>query len=325
MFEFLLKASISLLALVLSLTASAQEEAGKYPSKPVTMVVPYAAGSSTDLEGRLYANKLHETLGQPFVLDFKPGPGNIAGNEVLLKAAPDGHTLMFTTASYSVIPLSFPALPYDMYKVLAPVSLISKRYGLMVVHPSLPIRNMEEYIAYAKANPGKLNMSTSGAGGNQHLTGLWLNSVTGIDVTMVHYKSGPTGILDLMAGRVQAYIGTRGLVLPHVKSGKLRAIAQTNLVRHPEMSEPRTASETVPGFEYASYLALLAPARTPASIRSRLASEINRIVKSPDIVTKLANDMELIGSTPEEFQRLYLAEHERWKKIVKEAGVKFVD
>ena len=287
------------------------------------MVVPYAAGSTTDLEGRIYANKLSETLGQPFVFDFKPGAGNLAGSNVLLKAAPDGHTLMFTTASYSVIPLTFPNLPYDLYKVLSPVSLISKRYGLMVVSPSLPIRNMDEYIAYAKANPGKLNMATSGSGGNQHLTGLWLNSVTGTDVTMVHYKSGPTGILDLMAGRVQIYIGTRGLLLPHIKSGKLRAIAQTNLVRHPEMPEPRTASETVPGFEYASYLALLAPARTPASIRNRLASEINKIVKSSDVVTKLGNDMELIGSTPDEFERIYLQEHERWKKIVKEAGVKF--
>jgi tripartite-type tricarboxylate transporter receptor subunit TctC len=316
-------ASMCALAVALPSTAAAQGPAASYPTRPVTMVVPFAAGSATDIEGRLHAAKLTESLGQPFVLDFKPGAGNRIATEHLMKSAPDGHTLMFTAATHSVIPLSYPDLPYDLYKVLAPVSLITKRYGLMIVHPSLPIRNMKEYIAYAKANPGKIHLITAGAGGTQHLTGLWLNAATGTEATMVHYKSANAGIVDLLAGRVQLYIGTRQSTLPHIKSGKVRAVAQTTLVRHPDDPDLPTASETVPGFEYLSWLGLLAPARTPEPIRGKLAAELNKALKSPDIVQKLGKDAQLIGSSPQEFERMYLQEHEIWKKIVKDANVKF--
>lgn len=311
-----------LLSLALPLSAAAQAPAGAYPTKVVTMIVPYPAGSSTDLEGRLYANKLTERLGQPFVLDFKPGAGNRVATDAVLKAPPDGHTLMFTAATHTVVPLAFPDMGYDLYKVLAPVTLISKRYGLIVVNPSLPIRNMTEWVAYAKANPGKINIGVAGAGGIQHLSGLWLNSVNGIDTTIVPYKAANAIILDLVAGRLQTYIGTRQAAMPLVKTGKLRAIAQTTLVRHPDMPDLPTASETVPGFEYPSWLGLLAPEKTPLSVRSRLASEINRIVKLDDVVKKVGDDAQLVGSTPQEFEQVYLREHEQWKKLVKETGLK---
>ena len=251
------------------------------------------------------------------------GAGNRVATEFVMRSAPDGHTLMFTAATHAVIPISFPDLPYDLYKVLEPVSLLTKRYGLMVVRASLPVNNLAEYIAYARANPGKLNLVTAGAGGSQHLTGLWLNSVTGTDATMVHYKSANLGMLDMLAGRAEVHIGPRRSLQPHVKAGKFRAVAQTSLVRHPESADLPTIHETYPGFEYPSWLGVLAPAKTPAALRNQLAVELNKIVKLPETMKKLGDDVQPVGSTPQEFERLYLREHEIWKKIVKESNVKF--
>lgn len=312
-----------MLALALPLGAAAQAPGGKYPLKPVTMVVPFAAGSATDTEGRIYTPKLAEAFGQPFVIDLKPGAGNRVATEFVMKAAPDGHVLMFTASTHAVVPVTYPDLPYDIYKVLAPVSLLTKRYALIAVHPSLPVSNMAEYIAYAKANPGKITIVDAGAGGSQHLTALWLNAATGTQTTSVHYKSANAGIVDVLAGRAHMHIGTRRSLQPHVRSGKLRALAQASLVRHPDMTDLPTASETVSGFEYPSWLGVLAPGATPLALRSRVAAELNRIVKLPDVVKQLGDDVLPIGSTPQEFERMYLQESALWKKIVKEANVKF--
>ena len=315
--------AICLLALTAPATLMGQAPAVRYPVKPVLMVVPFAAGSATDIEARVYTPKLAAAFGQPFLVDTKPGAGNRVATEFVIKAAPDGHVLMFTAATHSVIPLSFPDLPYDLYKVLAPVSLLTRRYGLMMVHPSVPIHNMAEYIAYAKANPDKLNFVDAGAGGSQHLTALWLNAATGTKTTSIHYKSANTGIVDLIAGRAQVHIGPRRTLMPFVRAGKARAIAQASLVRHPDMPDLPTISDTVPGFEYPSWLGLLAPAATPLALRTRLATELNRLVKLPDVVQALGDDVQSVGSTPQEFERLYLQEHERWKEIVKETNVQF--
>ncbi len=319
----LINAALCSLAITMPLTAAAQGSAATYPSKPVTMVVPFAAGSATDQEARIYTTKLSEIYGQSFIIDIKPGAGNRVATEFVMRSAPDGHTLMFTAATHAVIPISFPDLPYDLYKVLEPVSLLTKRFGLMVVRSSLPVNNLAEYIAYARANPGKLNLVTAGAGGSQHLTGLWLNSVTGTDATMVHYKSANLGMLDMLAGRAEVHIGPRRSLQPHVKAGKFRAVAQTSLVRHPESADLPTIHETYPGFEYPSWLGVLAPAKTPAALRNQLAVELNKIVKLPETMKKLGDDVQPVGSTPQEFERLYLREHEIWKKIVKDSNVKF--
>ncbi len=311
-------------ALALPTAAMAQGSVDTYPSKLVTLIVPFAAGGPTDNEGRIYANKLAENLGHPFVLDFKPGAGNRLATTYLMKAPADGHTLMYTASTHSVIPLQYSDLGYDLYKVLAPVSLISKRYALIVVHPSLPITTMAEYVAYAKANPGKLNLGTAGAGGAQHLTGVWLNSITGTDVTMVHYKGTAPVFVDLLSGRTHLTFSTFLTVLPHLKSGKLRAIVQANLVRHPDLPDLPTATDAgYPGFEYSSWLGLLAPGATPLAIRNKVAAELNKAVKSPDIVKRMGNDIQLIASTPAEFERYYMQEYERWKKLVKEANIQF--
>lgn len=302
----------------------AQAGAESYPARMVTIVVPFAAGGPTDNEGRIYATRLSETLGQQFVLDFKPGAGARVATQFLMKSPADGYTLMYTASTLSVTPLMYSDLPYDLYKVLAPVSLLSKRYALMVVHPGLPVRNLAEYIAYAKANPGRVNLATAGAGGAQHLTGVWLNSLTGTEATMVHYKGTGAVMPDLLSGRSHVYFSTLLTALPHLKSGKLRAIAQASLERHPAFPDlPTMVEGGLPGFEYSSWLGLLAPGATPLPVRARLAAEINRIVKAPDIVARVGSELQLIGSTPAEFERYYLGEHERWKKLVKDANIKF--
>jgi tripartite-type tricarboxylate transporter receptor subunit TctC len=312
------------LVLAAPLAAAAQGAADSYPSRPVTVIIPFAAGGPTDNEGRIYTNKLAETLGQAFVFDFKPGAGNRVGTQTLIKAPADGYTLMFTAATLSVIPLMYSDLPYDLYKVVAPVSLVSKRYSVLVGHPAVPYKNIKEYVAYAKANPGKINMATSGVGGSQHLTNVWLNSITGTDTTQVHYKGTAPILTDLMAGRVDVYFGTLLTVLPHFKSGKLRPVAQASLERNPALGDlPTIAESGYPGFEYSSWLGLLAPAGTPEVIRYKLAAELNKVIKMPDIVKRMGTDIQLIASTPAEFQRYYMSEHERWKKLVKEANIAF--
>jgi len=324
MSKYRLKKTLCAMVLAVPLAAAAQGAADNYPSRPINVIIPFAAGGPTDNEGRIYTNKLTETLGQTFVFDYKPGAGNRVGTQTLIKSPADGYTLMFTAATLSVIPLMYTDLPYDLYKVVAPVSLVSKRYAVLVGHPSAPYKSIKEFIAYAKANPGKINMATSGAGGTQHLTNVWLNSATGIETTQVHYKGTALIIPDLMAGRVDAYFGTLLTVLPHFKSGKLRAIAQASLERNPALGDlPTIAESGYPGFEYSSWLGLLAPAGTPVPIRNKLAAELNKVTKMPDIVKRMGTDIQLIASTPAEFERYYMQEHERWKRLVKEANIKF--
>ena len=312
------------LPLLLPNLAAAQSAADRYPSKQVTVIIPFAAGGPTDNEGRIYTNKLAEIFGQPFVLDFKPGAGNRLGTQALIKAPPDGQTLMFTASTLSVIPLMYSDLGYDLYKVVAPVTLVSKRYAVLVGAASVPFNNMAEYITYARANPGKINMATAGAGGAQHLTGVWLNTITGTEATMIHYKGTGPILPDLIAGRVHVYFGTLLTVLPHFKTGKLRPIAQASLERNPALADiPTIAEGGYPGFEYSSWLGLLAPAGTPLAIRNKLATEINKIQKMPDIVARMGTDIQLIGNSPEAFERYYMGEYERWKKLVKDANIQF--
>jgi tripartite-type tricarboxylate transporter receptor subunit TctC len=312
------------MVLALPLAAAAQGSADNYPSRAITVILPFAPGGQTEIESRIYTTKLTENLGQPFVFDFKPGAGNRNATQALMKAPPDGYTLMFTAATHSVIPIMYTDLGYDLYKVAAPVTLVSKRYAVLSAYPGAPFKNLTEYIAYAKANPGKINVATAGVGSALHLTSLWLDSLTGTKTTPIHYKGGTNLFTDLMAGRVDVYFGTLLIDLPLFKSGKLKPIAQASLERNPALADlPTIAESGYPGFEYSSWLGLLAPAGTPAPIRNKLAAEINKIQKTPEFLSRMGGDIQLIGSTPAEFERYYLSEHERWKKLVKEANIKF--
>jgi len=288
------------------------------------MIAPYAPGAATDTEGRLFAGKLSEFLGQQFLVDFKPGGGTTIGQIMAARAAPDGYTLLLMSAAYPLVPQTYTDLPVDLIKSLAPISLMSKRSALLLVHPSVPAKNMAEFVAYAKANPDALNFATAGPGGLQHLTGLWLSSVTGTKMTYIHYKGTGSLMPDMIAGRSHITPTTFSTGMPLVKSGKLRPLGVASLVRNAQVPDmPTIAEQGYPGWEYTTWLGILAPVQTPAAIINKLSSELNRVTRAPDIVQRLSAETQLIGSTPDEFRKHIALEHERWRKLIQENNLKF--
>ena len=307
--------------------AALSQGVDNYPSRTVTIVVPIAPGAATDTEGRVYANKLGEIFGQQFVMDFKPGGSTTLGLTYATRQKPDGYTLVYVTSTYSLLPLMFKDLPYDPVRSFEPVSLLSKRGAMLVVSNNLPVKNLQEYIAYAKAHPGEINFATSGNGGIHHLMGLWLTSATNTKVTFVHYKAAGAAFPDVMAGRVQMMPMTFSGGYPSlVKPGKARAIGIANIQRSALLPDMLTVAEQgVPDYEYPSWLGMLAPGKTPVAIINKLQTELAKIMKLPEIQQKLGEDTTLIGSTPEQFRRLVLTETERWQKLVKDNNIKLDD
>ena len=322
--RILFRAGSCIAAMLLSGATLAQDAATNFPSRPVTVVVPFAPGAATDIEGRLYSNELSRNLGQQFVMDFKPGAVMAVGMNFAVKQKPDGYTLVWVSSTYSLLPLLTKA--YDPYRDFDQIALMSKRSAILAVSNNMPFKTIREYIAYAKANPGQINFATGGNGGIQHLTGLWLTSATDTQVTFVHYKSISGAYPDLMAGRTHMIPGTFSAAFPVVKSGKIRAIAIASLQRNPAMPDLPTATEQgVPGFEYSSWLGLIAPARTPVPIINKLYGELAKIIKIPDIKEKLGDETTLLALPPAEFRKVSMTETERWKKLVADNNIKFDD
>jgi tripartite-type tricarboxylate transporter receptor subunit TctC len=302
------------------------QSADTYPSRTVTFVVPFAPGAATDIEGRIYANKLAEAWGQSFVLDFKPGASMLVGMNHAVKQKPDGYTLLFVSASYSLLPLRFKNLPYDPMKNFELVSLLSKRSAIIAVAPSLPANNVREFVVYAKANPTKLNFATAGNGSIQHLTGLWLQSATNTKFTFIHYKAAAASFPDLMAGRAHATPMTFQSSLALVKSGKVKAIGVASLQRNALLPElPTFHEQGVPDFEYSTWLGLLAPEKTPPAIVSKLQAELAKIVKHADVVERLGAETTLMATSPAEFRAHATAETARWVRLIKEFDISFDD
>lgn len=304
--------------------STAANAAASYPSRVVTMIAPYAPGAATDTEGRLFANQLSKQLGQQFVLDFKPGAGTTIGQGLAARAAPDGHTLLLMSATFPLVPLVYPDLPFDPMKDLAPISLMSKRSALLLVHPSVPANNMKEFVAYAKANPDAINFATAGPGGLQHLTGLWLASLANIKMTYVHYKGTGSLMPDMLAGRGHITPTTFSTGLPLVKAGKLKALGVASLQRNPGVPEwPTVEEQGFKDFEYTTWLGVLAPAKTAPAIINKLSAELNKVTKAPEVIKALGDSTTLIGSTPDAFRKHIMTENARWKKLITENNIKF--
>lgn len=302
------------------------QSADSYPSRPVTMIVPFSPGAATDIEGRIYANKLRETLGQSFVLDYKPGGSMTVGMNHAVRQKPDGYTLLFVSATYSLLPLVFKNLAYDPIKNFEQISLLSKRSAIIAVAPTLPINNVKDLVAYAKANPGTLNFATAGNGSIQHLTGLWLQSATGTRFTFIHYKAAGAGYPDLMAGRAHLTPVTFQTSMPMVKSGKVKAIGVASPQRNSLLPDlPTFHEQGVTDFEYSSWLGLLAPEKTPMAIINKLHGELAKIVKQPDVIERLGAETTLMASPPAEFRRHVSAESARWVRLIKEFDISFDD
>ena len=298
--------------------------AQNYPTRPVRFIVPFAPGGNTDVQGRLIAQKLSESLGQQFVIDNRGGAGGTLGVDIAAKAPPDGYTIVLASFGNVLVgPALYKHLPYDPMKDFAPVVLVSTPPGLLVVNPQVPAKNVKELIAYARANPGKLNYGSAGNGVWNHLFAELFKSIAKIDMTHVPYKGTAPAITDLIGGQLQVMFSPFPTALPHVKNGRLRALATTEEKRSPMLPGMPTVQESgLPGYSAASWFAVLAPARTPRPIVQKLNSEINRVFKLPDVRAAFAADgSEPIGGTPEEAANSIREGMAKWDKLVRELNV----
>lgn len=309
---------------VLGVLSCAWTVAQDFPQRPLRMIVGLPAGGSTDLMGRLVAAKLSERFGQQVVFDNRPGASGIIGADIVAKSQPDGYTLLMAGGSFGIISSLYAKVPFDTAKDFAPVALFATSPYAFVVHPSVPVTTMQEFIAYAKARPGQLNFAGSTPGSVQRLSGELLKRMTGIDMLYVPYKG--TGVLmpDLLGGRLHAAIDNVLVVVPYMKSGQLRGLAVTSAKRSVVVPElPTIAESGAPGFQSGGWFGVLAPAGTPASIIKRLNHEISLAMQQPDVRDRLLGQgAEPLWGPSDDLRKLLAREREVWGKVIREAGVK---
>jgi tripartite-type tricarboxylate transporter receptor subunit TctC len=315
-----------LLSGVLALAAAlfAPAALAAWPDKPIKIIVPWAPGGSTDILARTVAEKLARSLGQPVVVENKSGASGNIGSELVAKSAPDGYTLLFGSMSTHAIN---PALDANMrfrgVDDFTPLALLAFVTNTMVAHPSVPASSVKEFIAYAKANPGKVSYASAGAGSTNHLSAALLEKMAGISMLHVPYKGGAPAVLDTVGGQVQIFFTAGTQSLPHVKAGKLKLLAVTESKRSALLPNVPTVAETVPGYEMAVWYGAFGPAGLPADIQRKLNAEINRIMMLPDVREKMeAIGVEAVNETPERFLAVMRADAEKWGRLVKELQIK---
>jgi len=295
-----------------------------YPNRPIKMIVPFAPGGATDIIARTVAQKLSDRMGQPVVVENKPGAGTTVGNAEVAKARPDGYTLLFAPTPFVISQVVYPTLPYDPRKDFAPVSLLATSPFILVTNASITARNVGELVAQAKAKPGALTFCSAGNGTVPHLAGELFKLRAGVDIVHVPYKGGGPAIVDLVGGQVNMMFATPIEVAQHVQSGKLRVLATTSLNRLPAFADVPTLDESgYPGFEVASFFGVLAPAGTPSDIVARLAADLATVMELPDVRERFAAqsaDANVQG--PEAFGKFLEAQRVKWADIVKRSGAK---
>ncbi|MEP9378360.1 tripartite tricarboxylate transporter substrate binding protein [Aquabacter sp. CN5-332] len=293
-----------------------------YPSKPIRLVVGYAAGGSTDQIARILGQRLSEELGQPVIVDNKPGAGATIASEFVAKSAPDGYTLFMSTIANTINTTLYKRLPFDFERDFAPVSLVATVPNVLVVNPNVPAKTVKEFIALAKSRPGEIYFGSSGSGSSVHLSGELFNMVAGTKLTHVPYKGSAPATVDLMSGQIQAMFDNLSTSLPYIKSGKLRALAVTSAKRSPAAPDiPTMAEEGLPDCEVLSWFALVAPAKTPQSIVDRLNAATVKVLNDP--ATKQQFDTlgaDPVSSTPAELATLIGSETAKWAKVVQASG-----
>jgi tripartite-type tricarboxylate transporter receptor subunit TctC len=314
-----LKAGIGAAAALAIQGAAAQA----WPAKPITLVVPFATGGTTDVLARAVGQELSTALGQPVVVESKPGAGATLGADYVAKAKPDGHTLLMGAVHHTIATSVYKKLPYDFQKDLAPVSLVALVPNVLVVNPKVPAKNVAELVALAKADPGKLTYGSNGNGTGQHLIGAQFESMAGVNILHVPYKGSGPLTTDLLGGQITMSFDTVTPVLPHIKAGKLRALAVTTNKRSVALPDVPTLDEAgLKGFNLGTWFGILAPAGTPAPIIDRVSKEIVRIVNQPEFKKKMEElGAETIGSTPAQMARQIKDDTDRFAKLVKDAKV----
>jgi tripartite-type tricarboxylate transporter receptor subunit TctC len=296
-----------------------------YPGKSIRMIIPFPPGGATDILGRVLAQKLGDQLGQTVVVENRPGAGGAIGSEMLAKAAPDGYTIqMATVSTHSIGPAMNPKTPYDVKRDFAPVAHLADATNVLIVAPNLPVNNLKEFIAYLKANPGRVNFSSSGNGTIVHMTGEMFKMQTGTFAVHIPYRGTALAIPDIISGQIGFMFDNITSTLAQVKSGKVKALGITQLKRSPLLPEIPTMDEAgLKGFESNTYFGVFAPAGTPAPIVQRLNAEINKALLVADFKERLAaNGAEGVGGTPEQFARVIERETAKYAAVIKRAGIK---
>lgn len=308
----------------LCLAAPAFVQAQAYPTKLVKLVVPYPPGGPTDIVARLVAQKLSEQMGQQFIIDNRPGAGGNPGAELVARSPADGYTLVVATTAHAINPSLFKNLGYSLSKDFAPVSQLTSGPLVIVANPSLPAKNVAELIALAKSKPGELNFASSGNGQSTHLSAELFASMAGVKMNHIPYKGSAPALTDTMGGQTQLMFDTMLSAMPHVKAGKLKALAVTSATRSPVAPDVPTVAESgLPGYEAIAWNGLLAPAGTPPEVLARLSAELKKVLAAPDVKDKFAaQGFAATWNSPEDFGRFMTSEVDKWAKVVKVSGAK---
>jgi len=310
---------------LLGLAAVAQQAlaADPYPTRPIKWIVPYPPAGTTDVLARIIAQWLSEKLGQSVIVENKPGAGNNLGTEAALTAPPDGYTMLLVNPAHGINATLYKNLNFNFIRDVAPVAGLIRTPNVMEVTPSLPVKTVAEFIAYCKANPGKINMASSGSGTSVHLSGELFKSMTGCDMLHVPYKGAGPALVDLMGGQVHVLFDNLPSSIGHIKNGKLRALAVTSQEREPSLAGVPTVGETVPGYEATAWFGVGMPKNTPREIIDRINAEVNRALADPKMRERLAElGGKPIGGTPEDFGKVIAAETAKWEKVVISSGAK---
>lgn len=324
LFKQRVKNLISVVALALAaVTLGALPAHAAWPDKPITLVVPWAPGGSTDILARLLAEQLTRTLGQTVIVDNKAGASGNIGSSIVAKAKPDGYTfLVGSMSTHAMNPALFAQMPFKSIDDFAPIALLAYVTNTLVAHPSLLVKNVAELIAYAKANPGKINYASAGAGSTNHLSAAFLEKAAGIQMTHIPYKGGAPAVLDTVGGQTQILFGAGTQTLPHVKTGKLNLLAVTENKRSVLLPATPTVAETVPGYELAVWYGFFGPKDLPLEISRRMNADINRILAQPEVREKmLAIGVEVEQSTPESFAKTLRQDADRYIRLIKELKI----
>lgn len=314
--------SIAILSCLLAAAATVQAQS--FPNKAVRLVVPFAAGGSTDIIGRTVGQKLSEMWGQPVVVDNRPGGSTVIGTDAVAKSAPDGHTLLITPAPFTIVPSLIAKLPYDPARDFEPITLINTTPLVVVVNPGVPAKTMKELISLAKRKPGALNYGSSGSGGSNHLAGELFNAMAGVKMVHIPYKGNAPALTDLVGGHVDVVFNGLTSAMPLIKSGKLRALAVTSLTRAGALPGMPTLDEAgLKGFQAVAWNGLTAPARTPKEVIARINADVLKVIRSPELVERLRSEgSDPVGNTPAQYSAFLRDEIAKWGKVIKFAGVK---
>ena len=312
-------------AIAAALLAAGSAAAQSYPTKPIRIVVPFAPGGTSDILARALGPRITEAMGQPVIVENRTGANGNVGAEFVVRSAPDGYTMLLSdVGAVAINPSVYPNMPFDPVKDFSPIVMISYSPHVLAVHPSLPVNSVKELIAYAKANPDKLNFANSGTGGAPHLAGVEFAQRTGVQWTYIPYKGGSAAVTDVIAGTANVLFNGMLATYPSVKGGRLRGLAVSSAQRVPSAPElPTVAESGLPGFETGSYQGLLAAAGTPRDIVAKLNSELTRILDTQDMKEMLGKQGTEVRTGPPEALGTFIAsEKARWAKVVREAGIK---